>query len=54
MPTAIRIADVQPRAAFPPELPPVSIFLILGLIQLAVAIFSGGQWASFGQQSFWG
>jgi len=54
MPTTIRFAAVQPRAAFPPELPPVSIFLIIGLIQLAVAILSGGHWASFGEQSFWG
>lgn len=54
MPTTIRIADVQPRAAVSPELPAVSIFLIIGLIQIVVAVLSGGDWASFGEQSLWG
>jgi hypothetical protein len=31
----------------------VSIFLIIGLIQIAFAVLSGGQWASFGEQSLW-
>ncbi len=53
MPTYIQVAVVQPRSAFPQELPAVSVFLMIGLIQLAVAVFSGGHWASFGEQSLW-
>jgi hypothetical protein len=53
MPTTIRIADVKTRTTFPPELPPVTIFLMIGLIELAVAVVSGGQWASLGEQSLW-
>lgn len=53
MPTTIRFAAVQPRSVFWTELPSVSIFLVIGLIQVAVAVFSGGQWASFGEQSLW-
>jgi hypothetical protein len=51
MPTYIQVAVVQPRSAFPQELPAVSVFLMIGLIQIAVAIYSGGQWASIGEQS---
>lgn len=54
MPTIIRLAIVEPRAALPPELPSVSIFLIIAMIQLIVAVLSGGQCASFGEQSLWG
>lgn len=53
MPTTIRIAHVQPRAAFPPGLPSVTIFLVIGLIQLAVALLFGGDYTSFSEQSLW-
>jgi flavodoxin len=51
MPTTIRVAEVQPREPFMPELPSVSIFLIIAMIQVTVALFSGGDWASFGEQA---
>ena len=54
MPTTIRISAVQPRSAFLPEPPTASIFLIIGLILIVVAVLSGGQSASFGEQSLWG
>jgi len=53
MPTTIRIVAVQPRSVFSLQLPPYSIFLILALIELVVAVATGGQWASFGEQSLW-
>jgi hypothetical protein len=53
MPTTIRFADVQPRSTFPLELPSASIFLIIAIIQIAVAVLSTDQWASFGEQSLW-
>jgi hypothetical protein len=52
MPTYIRIAYAPP-SVFPKELPAVSIFLIIGLIQIAFAVLAGGQWAMFGEQSLW-
>lgn len=53
MPTTIRIVDVRPRTAFPPELPSVSIFLIIAMLQLVVALFSSGHSALFGEQTLW-
>ena len=53
MPTYVRIAHAPPRSAFPGELSAVSIFLIIGLIQVAFAVLAGGQWATFGEQSLW-
>jgi hypothetical protein len=54
MPTNIRIADEEPqRALFFKDLPVVSVFLMIGLLQLAVAILCAGQWADFGEQALW-
>jgi len=53
MPTYIRVAYAQPDGVISRELSAVSIFLIIGLIQLAFAVLAGGQWASFGEQSLW-
>jgi hypothetical protein len=53
MPTTVRIVAVQPRSALPLQLPPYAIFLIIALIEIIVAVASGGQWASFGEQSLW-
>ncbi len=53
MPTYIRVAYAQPRSVFSDQVPDVTIFLIIGLIQLAFAILTGGQWAMFGEQSLW-
>jgi hypothetical protein len=53
MPTTVRIVAVQPRSVLPLQLPSFSIFLIIALIELVVAVASGGQWASFGEQSLW-
>jgi hypothetical protein len=53
MPTTIQIVAVQPRSVLPLQLPPFSVFLAIALIQLVVAAASGGQWASFGEQSLW-
>lgn len=53
MPTYIRVAYTQPRSVFPEELSAISIFLIIGLMQLAFAVLTGGQWATFGEQSLW-
>jgi hypothetical protein len=43
----------RPRSVFYDELSAVSIFLIIGLIQLAFAVLTGGQWATFGEQTLW-
>jgi hypothetical protein len=53
MPTIIRFANVQTRNAFPRVLQSVSIFLVIGMIQIVVAVLSADQWASFGEQSLW-
>jgi hypothetical protein len=53
MPTYVRIAHTETRGVFPEELSAVSIFLIIGLIQLAFAVLTDGQWATFGEQSLW-
>lgn len=53
MPTTIRLSAVQPRIGFAPQLPSVTIFLVIALLQLTVAVFTGSQWASFGEQSLW-
>ena len=51
MPTYIRIAAAPLRSALPAELSAVSIFLIIGLLQVTIAVLAGGQWATFGEQS---
>ena len=53
MPTTIQMSYAQSRSVFPEELSAVSIFLMIGLIQLAVAILSGGEWALVGEQLLW-
>lgn len=54
MPTYVRIAYREPRGqSFPADLTAASIFMLIGLIQLAVAILADGQWAAFGEQSLW-
>jgi hypothetical protein len=53
MPTYIQLAYAQPATAFSEDFAGVSVFLIIGLIQVVVAVLSGGQWASFGEQSLW-
>ncbi len=53
MPTTIRVANIQPRVGFLPELPSISNFLVIAMIQLTVILFSGGQYGSLGEQSFW-
>jgi hypothetical protein len=54
MPTYIRIANEEPQTAlFSKDISAVSIFLMIGLFQLVVAILSGGQWAAFGEQALW-
>jgi hypothetical protein len=53
MPTSIQLAYAQPANAFPRDFHAVSFFLVIGLIQIVVAVLSGGQWASFGEQSLW-
>ena len=54
MPTYIRIANEEPQVGlFSKELSAVSIFLMIGLLQVIVAILSGGQWAAFGEQALW-
>jgi hypothetical protein len=49
MPTYIRVAYAQLRGLSSGELPVVSIFLVIGLAQLVVAVLTGGQWAGFGE-----
>jgi hypothetical protein len=54
MPTYIRTANDEPQTAlFSEDLSAVSIFLMIGLLELVVAILSGGQWAAFGEQALW-
>jgi hypothetical protein len=54
MPTYIRIAYEQPRTVvFSEDLSAVSIFLMIGLLQLVVAILSNGEWVAFGEQALW-
>ncbi|MGA9955039.1 MAG: hypothetical protein WBQ22_17570 [Bradyrhizobium sp.] len=55
MPTYIRLAYQEPRSiSGPKELSAVSNFLMIGLIQLAVAILAGAQLgAAFAEQSIW-
>jgi hypothetical protein len=54
MPTYIRIAYEEPQIAlFSEDLSAVSIFVVIGLLQVVVAILSGGQWAEFGEQALW-
>lgn len=54
MPTNIRTANEEPqRALFFNELPVVSVFLMIGLLQLAVAMLSAGQWAAFDEPVLW-
>jgi hypothetical protein len=55
MPTYIRLAYQEPRGiAIPKELSSVSVFLLIGLIEIAVAILAGAQLgASFAEQSIW-
>jgi hypothetical protein len=51
MPTYIRTANAPPRSVVWDELPCVSIFFVIGLIQLAIAVLTGGQWALIGEQA---
>lgn len=54
MPTYIRIANEETQTAlFTKDISAVSIFLMIGLLQLVVAILSGGQWAAVGEQALW-
>ena len=55
MPTYIRLAYQEPRSInVPKELSAVSIFLMRGLIQLAVAILAGVPLgAAFAEQLIW-
>jgi hypothetical protein len=53
MPTYVQFAYARPANAFPQDFAGVSVFLLIGLIQVVVAVLSGGQWASFGEQSLW-
>jgi hypothetical protein len=54
MPTYIRIAYEEPQIAlFSEDLSAVSIFVVIGLLQVVVATLSGGQWAAFGEQALW-
>ena len=53
MPTSIQLAYAKPANAFPRDFSAVSAFLMIGLIQIVVAVLTGGQWASFGEQSLW-
>jgi len=53
MPTSIQLAYAKPANAFPQDFSAVSAFLMIGLIQIVVAVLTGGQWASFGEPSLW-
>ena len=53
MPTYVRIARSEPRSVGLQDLSAVSIFLIIGLMQLAFAVLTGNQWATFGEQLLW-
>ena len=54
MPTYVQLAyEGAPGVAFPRDLSAVSIFLLIGLIQIAVAILAGDQSASFSLQTIW-
>ena len=53
MPTYIQLANAQPAHVFPLDFAGVSVFLMIWLIQIVVAVLSSGQWASFGEQSLW-
>jgi hypothetical protein len=54
MPTYIRIAYEEPQISlFSEDLSAVCIFAVIGLLQVVVAILSGGQWAAFGEQALW-
>jgi hypothetical protein len=51
MPTYI--AYVQRPYASAQDLSDISAFLIIGILQLAIVILSGGQWAPVGEQLLW-
>jgi hypothetical protein len=54
MPTYVQLAyEVTPSVAFPRDLSAVSIFLLIGLLQIAVAILAGDQVATFSFQTIW-
>jgi hypothetical protein len=54
MPTYIRVAYQEPQGfAFPRELSAISVFLMIGLLQIAVAILADGQWAAVAEQTIW-
>jgi hypothetical protein len=54
MPTYIRIARKEsPAALLFKELRTVSIFVLLGLLQLLIAVQAGGQWAAFSELALW-
>ena len=53
MPTSIQLAYAQPANVFPRDFSALSTFLMVWLIQIVVAVLTGGQWASFGEQSLW-
>ena len=54
MPTYVQLAyEGAPGVAFPRDLSAVSIFLLIGMIQIAVAILAGDQSAAFSLQTIW-
>lgn len=55
MPTYVRLAYQEPRGTgLSKELPAVSIFLLIGLIQVVVALLNGAQLAAMlAEQPIW-
>jgi hypothetical protein len=54
MPTYIQLAYREPPSvALPKDLSAISIFLLIGLIQIAVAALAGDPLATFTQQTIW-
>lgn len=51
MPTYVRTANATPRSVFRDELPAVFIFVVIGLVQLAIAVLTSGHGTLFGEQA---